>query len=208
MHDPDYWYVGSNHEFGGFMATEHLIKLGYKSIGFLHAGKGNLLSEVRKNGYYRALIDHDIAYSADRVYCQSKELFDAGADRFGIGYDFGIEFAKMKNKPEALVIYNDSVALGFLKACTENKLKVPDDVGIIGFDDIQVSKHASTPLSTIRQNHDKIGASAVEIIQKRIDRIDIGNRTILKPTLIIRDSCGAKLIKDSAIIPSRISTAS
>ncbi len=55
MHDPDYWYVGTDQELGGFIATEHLIKTGYNSIGYVHIGKGNLLSDIRKNGYNRAL---------------------------------------------------------------------------------------------------------------------------------------------------------
>jgi DNA-binding LacI/PurR family transcriptional regulator len=192
MHDPDYWYIGSNHELGGYMATEHMIKLGYESIGYLHVGKGNLLSEVRKNGYYRALTEYDIPYDSESIYYLSQEKFDASRERFNRGYKFGLDFAEMNKRPEALVVYSDSVALGFLKACNEQAIKIPEDVGIIGFDDIEIAKHASVPLTTIRQDHNKIGCLAVEIIQKRIDGIDIGNRTILKPSLVIRDSCGAK----------------
>lgn len=193
MHDPDYWYVGSNHELGGFLATEHLIKLGYDSIGYVHVGKGNLLSEVRKNGYYRALTENNMTFDSERIFILESDHTKSGLDRFALGYDFGKDFIKVKKKPQALILYSDSLAMGFLKACNETKLRIPDDIGIIGFDDIEVAKHASTPLSTMRQNHDKIGFMAVDIIQKRLDGIDIGNRTVLKPTLIIRDSCGAKL---------------
>ena len=50
MHDPDYWYVGIEQEQGGYLAAKHLVDLGYKSIGCVHGGKGNLLGEIRKNG--------------------------------------------------------------------------------------------------------------------------------------------------------------
>ncbi len=208
MHDPDYWYIGSDHELGGYLATEHMIKLGYKSIGYVHVGAGNLLSEVRKNGYYRALTEYQINFNSERIFYLSNEPFDTGSDRFNRGYNFGKQFNCLAERPEALVIYSDSVALGFLKACNENQINVPSDVGIIGFDDIDVAKHASTPLTTIRQNYDKIGAGAVEILQKRIDGIDIGNRTIFKPTLVVRDSCGAKLINNSIETSSKVSEAS
>jgi LacI family transcriptional regulator len=135
-------------------------------------------------------------FNSERIFYLSNETFDTGSDRFTRGYNFGKQFSCLADRPEALVIYSDSVALGFLKACSENKIKIPNDVGIIGFDDIAVAKHASIPLTTIRQNHDKIGAGAVEILQKRIDGIDIGNRTIFKPILVVRESCGAQLNKN------------
>ncbi len=192
MHDPDYWYIGLDQEQGGYIATEHLINLGYRSIGYVHVGKGNLLCEVRKNGYYRALMEYDIPYDADRIFYPSVNKKDVEVDRFKLGFNFGDTFMEMNNKPEALFFYSDLVALGFLKNVTEKGIKVPDDVAIVGFDNIEVAKYASIPLTTVHQPVDLIGHQAVEIIQKRIDKKDIGNRTILKPELIIRDSSGAK----------------
>lgn len=192
MHDPDYWYVGADHEHGGFLATEHLIRLGYKSVGYVHVGKGNLLSEVRKNGYYRALTEYKQSFRADDVFFLGSEESDAGRDRHELGAEFGKKFAGMTQRPESLFFYNDIVALGFLQSVTEAGLRVPDDVGIVGFDDSTVARYASVPLTTIHQPVDLIGKLAVEIIQKRIDKEDIGNRTILKPTLVIRESCGAR----------------
>lgn len=195
MHDPDYWYVGSDQELGGFMATEHLIKLGYKSVGYLHIGKGNLLSEVRKNGYNRALNEYNIPFDPDLVYFLGKENFDSGTDRFQLGYEFGKSFKSLQKKPDALLIYSDLTALGFEQAAMEEGIVIPDDIAIVGFDDITLSQYSSVPLTTIHQPSDKIGRMAVDIIQKRIDGSGVGNRTILKPTLIVRDSCGAKKIK-------------
>lgn len=188
MHDPDYWYVGLDQELGGYVATEHLINLGYKNIGYVHVGKGNLLCEVRKNGYYRALMEYDIPYDAKKIFYPSENEKDVETDRFKLGYTFGKKFTKMNNKPEALFLYSDLVALGFLQSVTEEGLKVPDDVAIVGFDDVEIAKYASVPLTTVHQPVDVIGHYAVEIIQKRINKNDIGNRTILKPELIVRES--------------------
>jgi DNA-binding LacI/PurR family transcriptional regulator len=192
IHDPDFWYIGSNQELGGYMATEHLIKTGYKSIGYMHMGKRNLLSEVRKNGYYRCLTEYDIPFDSKLIFILSHPDPEINRDRFKLGYQFGKEFMKMDKRPEALFFYSDLSALGFEQSVMEKGMKIPDDVSIVGFDDITLSNFAQIPLTTIHQPTDKIGRMSVDIIQKRIDGIDIGNRTILKPSLIIRDSCGAK----------------
>lgn len=193
IHDPDYWYVGLDQELGGYIATEHLIKLGYKSIGYVHVGKGNLLCDVRKNGYSRALMEHDIPYNAKNIFYPSENQRDTEMDRFKLGYNFGKKFVKMKQAPEALFLYSDLVALGFQQSVNEEGLKIPDDVAIVGFDDIEIAKYASVPLTTIHQPADLIGKYAVETIQKRINNYDTSNRTILKPQLIVRDSSGTYL---------------
>lgn len=191
IHDPEYWYVGSDHELGGFIATEHLINLGYKSIGYVHVGKGNLLSEVRKNGYYRALTEYDLPYNSELVYLLGTEAHDTGKDRFQLGYQFGKQFAKMTNKPEAFFMYNDMIALGFIQSVNEEGIKVPDEISIVGYDDLDLAKFATVPLTTVHQPIDRLGRLAVEIIEKRIQKTDIGNRTVLKPKLVVRNSCGA-----------------
>ena len=192
IHDPDYWYVGSDNEYGGFLATKHLIKTGYKSIGYLHVGKGNLLSEIRKNGFYRALTEYGIPFDSKLIFYLDKDPRVIGNDRFKLGYNFGKKFKNLDKKPDALFIYSDLTALGFEQAASEEGILIPDDVAIVGFDDIQVARFSSVPLTTIHQPAEKIGRMAVEILQKRIEGSDIGNRTILKPSIVIRESCGAK----------------
>lgn len=145
IHDPAYWYVGCDQEEGGALATEHLIGIGYRSIGFVHIGKGNLLSEVRKNGYARALAEHEIPYSSDLIYYVEPASGNAGTDRYQLGYNFAEKFARVPKKPEALFFYNDMVALGFIQGASEHGIRVPEDVGVIGFDDVQVARYASVP---------------------------------------------------------------
>ena len=190
--DPAYWYVGCDQEEGGVIATEHLISTGYRSIGYVHIGKWNLLSEVRKNGYARALVEHDIPFSSELIYYMEPEPRKAGTDRYELGYNFARQFASVSNKPEALFFYNDMAALGFIQGASERGIRVPDDVGVIGFDDVQVARFASVPLTTIHQPVDKIGKWAVDIVNSRINQQDVGNRIILRPTLVVRESCGAR----------------
>jgi DNA-binding LacI/PurR family transcriptional regulator len=207
IHDPDYWYVGSNQELGGFMATEHLIKLGYESIGYVHVGKGNILSEVRKNGYLLALQENDRPFDSRVIYYLSEHIAHPSGDRYSLGYEFGKKFRNLTPKPDALFLYSDVMALGFEHALLEQGIKIPNDVALVGFDDVMLAEYAAVPLTTIHQPTDKIGKTAVDIIQKRINKDDVGNRTIFKPSLIVRESCGASkrgMIESSSSTPEEI----
>lgn len=195
IHEPHCWYVGSDHELGGYIATEHLIKLGYKLIGYLHAGRSNLLSEIRKNGYSRALRDYGIPYDSRLIFYLEQPEVGEIVDRYQQGYNFGKKFKNLEKKPEALFIYSDLVALGFQQAVLEEGIKIPDDIAIVGFDDVFFASYSKVPLTTVHQPAEKIGNIAVDVIDKRINKEDIGNRIILKPSLIVRESCGAKKIR-------------
>ncbi len=192
IHDPDFWYVGTDQELGGYMATEHLIRTGYRTVGYVHIGKKNLLSEVRKNGYARALMELDVPYDADFVFTLDPSRLGVGTDRFQLGYRFGQNFKDIVKKPEALFFYNDLSAIGFIQGAAEHGIRVPEDVAVVGFDDATIARFASVPLTTIHQPVDRIGRSAVEVIQKRMEKIGTSNRTIFKPTLVVRESCGAR----------------
>jgi DNA-binding LacI/PurR family transcriptional regulator len=201
MHDPDYWYVGIEQELGGYMATKHLISLGYKKIGCVHGGKGNLLGEIRKNGYARALSENNIKFNSKYIY-----YLDQRKTRFESGNDLGKLFPDFDDKPEALFFYTDSAAMGFQQSFLEKGFKIPEDVAMVGFNDIEMAKFATKPLTTIKQDAFKIGTLASEIVVNRIEGKEQANRTILKPQLIIRDSCGAKQIlvklKEKVLIPN------
>lgn len=208
IHDPAYWYVGCDQEQGGYIATQHLIGTGYSSVGYAHVGSGNLLSEVRKNGYARALLENHRPFVSDFVYFLEPEPVDAGMDRFQLGFDFSGRFAKLKTRPESLFFYNDMVALGFVQGAAEHGIRVPGDVGVVGFDDILLAQYSSVPLTTVHQPVDRIGKWAVDIIDSRIHQRDVGNRITLTPTLVVRESCGARrraITNLETIHPGRVS---
>ena len=90
-----------------------------------------------------------------------------------------------------MFVYNDLSALGFERAVLDKGLRVPEDVAIVGFDDIKRGVVAPVPLTTIHQPTDEIGALAFEYLVRRIEGEEVPVRTILKPSLVVRDSCGA-----------------
>ncbi len=185
--DEDIYFVGTDHEKGAFMATEHLIKLGYKRIGYINGEEGNLLGELRKKGYIRALEQYE-------KKCSEHFIFQLPLKRndYQSGYQIGEQFFKLTDRPDAMFVYKDLAALGFEQAVLDQGKKVPDDVAIVGFDNIEGSRYAPVPLTTIHQPTDEIGKLAVETLIRRIEGGETDIHTILAPKLVIRKSCGAK----------------
>lgn len=188
--DEDIWYVGTDHEGGAHMATKHLIDLGYTKIGYINSHTNNALGEVRHTGFKRALKEYDIVYNPD---FNLRPSFPNTLSGFDSGYKLGDDFDKLENKPEAYFSYNDLTALGFIKRIQELGYRVPEDVAVVGFDDIDQADYANVPLTTIHQPVEKIGAAAIDTLINRIEGRPTEHRTIFPPTLVIRESCGASI---------------
>jgi LacI family transcriptional regulator len=107
------------------------------------------------------------------------------------GYEIGKRFRKLDPKPDALFIYNDLSALGFEDAILAQGLRIPEDVAIVGFDDIDRGEYAAVPLTTVRQPTTLIGKQAVDLLLKLMNGKNGSLRKVLKPELIIRESCSA-----------------
>lgn len=108
--DDDISFVGTDHEEGGFIAADHLIKLGYKRIGYINGEEGNLVGEARKKGFLKAIQQAGLQFNTNdefRLRLRG-ESFD-----YDSGYEIGEQFARKNDRPEALFIYNDLSTLGF-----------------------------------------------------------------------------------------------
>lgn len=187
IHEPNFWHVGTDHERGAYLATEHLLNIGYQRIGYLTGGKGNLLSEVRQKGYESALKFYGRRFNSDLIFD-----IDGAKNRFDAGYEIGLKITRLKKKPDALFAYSDLVALGTMQALLDSGVSVPEDVALVGFDDIERAQYAPVPLTTVHQPTEEIGAKAVEILLDRIAGESPSVRTTLQPTLVVRNSCGGK----------------
>jgi DNA-binding LacI/PurR family transcriptional regulator len=185
IHDEDIRHVGVDHELGGFMAGMHLVELGYTHIGYISGGKNNLLSEVRQRGLEKALKEGGLNFELN-----SKLDIDIKKDRFNAGYEAGVKFLRLTKRPEAFFAYSDLVALGFIRAIHEAGFRVPFDVAVVGFDDIELAQYSAVPLTTIRQPTEEIGKKAVETLTDLINGKEVPLRISIKPELIVRNSCG------------------
>jgi LacI family transcriptional regulator len=168
---------------GGYLAAKHLIECGYSSIGFIGVEEHEMMDNERLEGYRRAFNRY------------GREL-DSRFIRFGdfrqqTGYALITEMIRSGEYPDAIFAENDILAIGILHGIKDSGLKVPDDIALIGFDDIAFSAYQEIQLSTIHQPKEEMGSTAAEILIEEIEGRPgetPPRKVILEPELIVRSS--------------------
>lgn len=177
-------YVGIDNILGGYLAVEHLIKLGHKRIGVIGGSSESSVGFERLEGGKKALE----AYGLETM----TEYFLDGDFLKESGYRGGKQFLQMQAPPTAIFATNDYMALGAYQAIVEEGRKVPEEMAIVGFNDIEFTAMKGIELTTIGQKKYEMGALAVKALIERIEgkRSEAPQEIILQPELIIRKTCG------------------
>ncbi len=181
-------YVGIDNIQGGFWAVEHLIKLGHRRIGIIGGSSESSVGFERLEGGKRALTAYGLK-QIDDYFLEGDFLKESG-------YRGGMKFIKMAEPPTAVFAANDYMALGTYQAVMEEGLKVPEEIAIVGFNDIEFTSMKGIELTTIGQKKYEMGALSVENLVERIEgrKVHPPQEIILKPELIIRRTCGYHLM--------------
>ena len=149
-------YVVSDDVRGAILATEHLIDLGHRNIAHV-AGPLHISSaQDRLSGYKQALREHGIP--------AREEVILTGAVTLRDGYEAGKELLKLKTLPTAVFAYSDLVAIGLMQALMEEGVKIPEDISLVGYDDIEFSAYTKVPLTTVRIPKRALGQKAVRML--------------------------------------------
>lgn len=176
--------VGVDHEDGGAIAGRHLYDCGYRTFGYLNAERTNVLGNVRKYGFMRGLAE--AGADLPDAFVLDIELEDRwDIRRFEKGYAAAEQFLDAPTRPEAMFIYNDQAAYGFIKRLQEAGVRIPDDLAVIGFDGIDRNDLFDGVLTTVRQPMEEIGRLAVDVIRKLVDGREAPTRTMVEPHLTI-----------------------
>ena len=181
--------VGATNWQGGYHATEYLIKLGHKRIGFI-TGSMDLGAAIdRLEGYKSALQVHHLPYDSKLIY--------EGTFWQPDGYAGGSALLDLEAPPTAIFASNDVMAMGAMDAIRSRGLRIPEDISIIGFDDIPQAAMVRPALTTVRQPLEEMGRLATQLLidqlknpEKEIGRIELPTQ------LIVRDSTSSP--KDGA----------
>ncbi|GBL05378.1 LacI family DNA-binding transcriptional regulator [Glaciecola sp. KUL10] len=173
--------IGCDNYQGGIEVTKHLLQVGHRSFGFIgEVGDAAPEFKARFDGFNKALDDVGIR-------------FDHNNQKDAISTEqAGFEAAKSlleNNIPDALVCASDLIALGAIRAVRSKGLKVPKDIAVVGYDNIQVSEFAATPLTTVYQNTQLAGELLVSNLLKLIKQEPVSDY-LMPPELIVRESCG------------------
>jgi DNA-binding LacI/PurR family transcriptional regulator len=167
--------------FASQVAVEHLLKSGHSNIGLISGPLISLSSVGRIKGYQHALQSANISINENWIrHCHP--VVEVGQKT---------DFDLLKNNPEitALFCHNDLIAVGALQACVELELRVPDDIAIIGYDDIGLAALVTPTLTTLRVPRTDIGTLAMQMLLKQIDDDSAELQEIfMKPELVIRES--------------------
>lgn len=167
-------------EEGAYKATKHLISKGCKNIGFISSDAVNKSSGQRLKGYKRAIFEEGLDFDEENIYLQNYSI--------ETGYK-GTKALLGRKDLDGICCGNDLIAIGAMKALKEKNIKIPDQVKVIGFDDIQISQYTDPPLTTIKQPTYELGEEAVNMLIGIIEKRDISMSQILKTKLIERGSC-------------------
>ncbi|WP_217587498.1 LacI family DNA-binding transcriptional regulator [Lentibacillus saliphilus] len=163
---------------GGYLAGKHLIELGHQKIGCMTGPVDITNSNNRLKGFLQALKEHDIPIPSHYIMNGNYHMEDA--------YDQAKQFLA-NNEVTALFASNDLMACGVYRAAFELDISIPNDLSVIGFDDIPFGEVLNPKLSTIRQNTYQIGKESVKLLIKKIHNEPVES-LFYEPTLVVRKS--------------------
>ena len=178
--------IAVDNERGGYEATKHLIDRGYRRIGHITAHPEPPPGTQRREGYERALREAGLPVDPDRIASSDVRPFVFAEEG---GYHAMKILLERDPGIEAVFASSDMQALGALRAAEEAGRHVPDDLALVGFDDIELSRYVG--LTTLRQPARAIGRRAAEQLICRMENTDdTVSSTLFVPKLIVRRSCG------------------
>ena len=168
---------------GASLAVRHLIELGHRSIGFL-TGRADLRSSMlREAGYRRALAEASIAFD--------RRLVRVGGYEPEIARDPATELLCEPNRPTAVFAANDLSAISVVEVAQELGLRVPEDLSVVGFDDIPEAARLDPPLTTVQQSLNQMGATGMAILLELLaGRTPRHTRVVLPTRLLVRGTSG------------------
>jgi DNA-binding LacI/PurR family transcriptional regulator len=174
---------------GGFIATEHLLEQGYKRIAILAGPKNLGISNSRLEGYLAALKKYKIKPDNDLIiHCDFNQDYAFFATE---------ELLSMKKRPDAIFTISDRMAIGAMLAIKKRGLKMPQDIGLVGFNNEPVASLVTPGLSSVEQPSFELGKAAAKLFIETMHNYENMNGVaqVLKPKLFIRESSQKNTLK-------------
>jgi LacI family transcriptional regulator len=179
-------YIMSDNSKISQKVVEHFYLQGYKDIGFIGAAEEILISRLREDSFKTALTNYGLTVNPNWMI--------RGTDFYeNSGYLCMKRLIEGGNLPRAIFAASDLLAIGAIRALKEHGFRIPHDVAIIGCDDMDACKYMDPPLTTVRQDKEKIGILAALMLFDLINNQLHSSSVLVEPELIVRQSCGAHL---------------
>jgi LacI family transcriptional regulator len=190
-HARDAWSIAIDNVRGVHSMMQHLFTLGHRSVAFIRGPADNNDAAERLRGWREAL--------QQRGFLDDGLMFDGDFSETA-GYEAAYAILSANQRVTAIFAANDAMAIGALCALREQNVRVPQEIAVVGFDDIPLARFVSPPLTTVSVDIAELGRRAFELV---IEASAQGNGTLPRlevvPThLVIRESCGSRSIRTSA----------
>ncbi|NHX02448.1 LacI family DNA-binding transcriptional regulator [Pseudomonas koreensis] len=172
--------VRIDHEYGAYLATRHLLELGHRDIATIGGPSSTSVAQMRQAGFCRALKEAGITVRPERML--ESDFTSTG------GYNAAATLLE-SNPPSAIFAGNDMIGIGVLRAAAERNVRVPSELSVIGFDDIQMSRYVYPALTTVGQSILQLGEMAAEVLLRRIATPSlVTDQRIVTPSIVLRES--------------------
>lgn len=178
--------VTTNNYEGGLVATLYLLSLGHRLIACITGPSNITPSAERITGYREALRQANIPVD--------ESLLVRGDFHAPSGYQCAMQLFQASPRPTAIFVCNDMMSIGVIRAASQLGLRIPEDVSIIGFDDIELASYTTPPLTSVAQPKEEIGQLVVALLTERIKNPTLPpRRNVLATRLVIRESTRGSL---------------
>lgn len=177
--NPNVSYVGTDSFEGIDDAIDHLAGLNHRKIAFLNGSLYSMITEHRQQAFYESMAAHGIEVD-ERLIVNGHYVSESAKYFMSTFLECGAT---------AILCGNDLIAYGVMKECEKRKLVIPDDISVIGFDDIPLSAQMSPPLTTIRQERLQLGRCGYFTLNSLLNQVPV-SKTLLRPKLMCRKSTG------------------
>jgi len=178
--NPNVTHVGVDNAEGMELAVKHLVKLGHRKIGYLSSTTHSYVYQQRYLSFYRAMQENGLAIDGN-VMGSAHHISDCLSQHLPRLLEQGCT---------AIVCSHDLLAHSVMVHCRELGLRIPEDISILGFDDVPLCRYTIPPLTTIRQNRTALGKSAFYALSSQLSKVSLST-FLLHPELIERASCAA-----------------
>lgn len=172
--------VDNDNLLAAYELTKHIINIGRKRIAMIVGDKKLIVSKKRVEGYKKALRESNLEIDENMIFTGS---FDEQT-----GYDYGIEISKMKPMPDGLIVADDLVAFGAVKALEKCNIKIPEDIAVASFNNSVLAKHSNVPLTSVDINAKELGNAAMNLLVEAIEKKVRGKKVLIPYTIYMRES--------------------
>jgi len=182
-------YIMSDNAKISRMVVEHFYLNGYREIGYLGIVNMTGVMKIREDSFRESLASFGMPVNEDWfVYSNGFEEHQ--------GYEAALELIARGRLPRALFAASDLLAFGVLRAFREKGIRVPDQVAVVGCDDIAACRYVTPALTTVRQDKERIGRLAAMMLYDMMNNQGQTSSIVVEPQLVVRDSCGTQPLWD------------